>query len=858
MNRLMNLPVRYPKSILALMAVITVLFAMQIPRVEVNNNPWDFLPKGTPERLFYDEMVELFDTKDMVMLTLVSEDGVFKRETLEKIDRLSTAIESMDIVDKVDESLLEEAIEKSEGQVKKILESVRDQGLGQASVGEISRALSLLKEGENQDQEVKRIVRDIMTDLEPVTEVTSLTSVDQIRGTSTGLVVGPLIEDTDLTDDELMEIKERVLADPLMRGLMVSTDATATAIMVKLSFSDTDALRAIRAYHQLMSIVESEQGPEELNLAGVPMAIALSGEYVHRDLSWLLPAVIIVIVIVLFISFGTILGVLLPLAVVLASVTWSVGTIALFGVPFSMVLSSMPIFLVAVGSAYGIHMMNGYYRSLLTSGSRREATLATMQELSHPVAMACLTTIVGFGSLATSSVVPIQYFGIFTALGVLCAMICTMLLIPAVLVLWGPSRLRPRRVKGMKGDNLLASALGALGRGVVRYRILIVVLFVIFVAAALVVSMKLQVGEDFMGNFREDSAIRVADKVMCEKLGGVGTLNIILTMPEGRTLKDAGLLGKVSELQERLGSLPGVGEIMSLADYVKIINKAMHEDDPAYYRIPAEVETETVQAWEDRDGVEVEVFREEEVNGNDQVAQYLMLYESAGGEELDSVTDYSYRTGQVMALLRTSSTISREKIIIATEKLIDEIFHNEKEVKLELTGMAIMDKAVVRHLVRGQIFSLMASLVICFVMIVIMYRSLRVGIVCFTPLLLAIMLNFAVIVLSDNTLNFGTALTASIAIGIGVDYSIHFVSRYRLLRAEGKEDEEAIVETMQTTGKAIIFNALSVSTGFMVLLFSSFIPVSSIGWLVALVMLSCSLGALTIIPAVLPLLLPRG
>jgi len=247
-----------------------------------------------------------------------------------------------------------------------------------------------------------------------------------------------------------------------------------------------------------------------------------------------------------------------------------------------------------------------------------------------------------------------------------------------------------------------------------------------------------------------------------------------------------------------------------------------------------------------------------QVSGGDQIAQYLLMYESSGGAELGSVVDYAYRTGQIFSLLRTAYTVERGEILEATNQYIDEIFAGDDDITFKLTGLAALDMVVVRLLIRGQILSLMLSLVICFLIIVFVYRSIRVGIVCIAPLVLTTLMNFAVIVLTGNTLNTGTALTASITIGIGIDYGIHFVSRYRLLRSEGLSYEDAVAGTMQTTGKAIIFNAVCVTAGLLVLLFSVFVPVAAIGWLASVVMLSSALGALTVVPAILPYLLPEG
>ncbi len=858
MHRIFAFPIRYPVLALVLLGVFTLFFAYKIPDVEIQTNPWDFLGPKTGERLYYNEIAEKFGAEDGVLIAMVSDDGIFDRETLGKISRLTEAIESINILDKSDTELLEEAIERSRGEVRTILESVQAEGLGLESMGELSRAVSLIEESTQKDEDLEGILQGILVDMEPIEEVTSLTSIDQVKGTSWGMEVAPLVEDFDLTEDELRALEETVLSNDLYRGMIISNDAKVTGIMVNLSFPETDSDRAIKVYYQLMSIIDSIGGPERIHVAGVPMASALAGENVSRDLNFLLPAVIIVVIIVLFISFGNISGVILPLSVVLMSVIWSVGAISWLHVPFSIILSSMPMLLVAVGSAYGIHIMSGYNEALPSSSTRRETITKTMDELSRPVAMACLTTIIGFGALATSSVKPVQQFGIFTAFGVFSAMVFTMFLVPALLRLLGPRKLKQRKLGTIQGESLLTRALALLAKGVIRFRLLIVILFTLFVVTSLAITTQLQVGEDWLKNFREDSELRVSDTIVRQNLGGIGTLKIVIYTSGDRSLKEPGILKKIALLQEHLASFEGMGKIISLADMVKTINKAMNGDDPSYYRIPEEVETVTVRRWEEVDGVEREVLREEQVSGKEQVAQYLLMYENAGGEQLEAMTDYSYQTGQVLALLRTSNTIDRARIIVDTEKIVEEIFGDEENVEIKLTGLAVLDMVVVKLLMRGQILSLLVSLVICFLIIILVYRSLRVGIICLTPLVLTTLLNFAIIVLSGRTLNSGTALTASIAIGIGIDYSIHFVSRYRLLRSEGKDHDEAVMGTMQTTGKAITFNALSVTAGFLVLLLSSFIPVMDMGWLISLMMLSSAVGALTIIPAVLPFLLPKG
>jgi hypothetical protein len=324
--------------------------------------------------------------------------------------------------------------------------------------------------------------------------------------------------------------------------------------------------------------------------------------------------------------------------------------------------------------------------------------------------------------------------------------------------------------------------------------------------------------------WKKSSEIRQSNEVIDRNFGGSSTISVLAT----GDIKDPQFLKKIENLCTFLESQPTVTCANSIVDMLKRMNQAFHGDSAEYYVIP-----ET---------------REE-------VAQYLFLYSLTGDtKDLDRFVDYDYTQAQILARVNDSSSKASYKLYKDTQNYIAENLETENFPKV--SGMAPLIGVLSELVVDGQIRSLALSIIAVFLIIAVAFRSVKAGLIAIVPLIVAALCLFGIMGHIGITLNIATALISSIMIGIGIDYTIHFLYRFRLEARNGTDAEEATIRTLTTSGKGIVYNAISVIIGFMVLMLSGFEPISFFGFLIVFSIAVCLFGALTILPALLVLTKP--
>ncbi|HWR68861.1 MAG TPA: MMPL family transporter, partial [Desulfomonilia bacterium] len=261
------------------------------------------------------------------------------------------------------------------------------------------------------------------------------------------------------------------------------------------------------------------------------------------------------------------------------------------------------------------------------------------------------------------------------------------------------------------------------------------------------------------------------------------------------------------------------------------MNQSMHDGDQAFYTIP---------------------------DSKELIAQYLLLFSfSGGGDDLDSFVDYNFQNSQILLQMKSQSGYLAQDIV----NIVDDYQKNEsKDPRIKgfiTTGLAMLAKEFNRIIVTSQIQSFILAFTLCFFITSGIFRSFKLGIYSMVPLLIPITLDFGIMGATGIKLNAATATVAAIDIGMGIDYCIHFLSRYRHEIRLGRSVEESLDIAMNTSGRGIIYNALAVSAGFLVLAPSQFVIISQLGLLVAVDMLTISFSALTFLPACIKLLPPR-
>ena len=666
-------------------------------------------------------------------------------------------------------------------------------------------------------------------------DVVSLQALDNIVGTDWGLEVEPLMETAHETPEGAEKLRRAVFDNKMFINNVISSDGTATSIFAMLE----DGYDKVEMYDRIRLAVaeEVDVGDNLIFIAGRPMIEGVMGRDAAEDMSRTLPLVMLVSIVVLFLTLRSVRGVLLPLAVVVASVVWMLGIMSMLKIPLYAVTTMVPVLLIAIGLAYGIHIINRYYEEVASSpdGDPREIVVETMREMWRPVSMASLTTAAGFLSLATSDMMPVKYFGLFTSIGAVGALFFSLTFIPAWLMILPPKcpaafGRNPGGAGANSGPGRLTRALTGAGRFIGDHPAGVLLAAAVVIGFGVLGLFRVRVDGSLISNFNQDSEVRMADDILTEKFGGTNTLNIVIEGEEEGAMKSPEILRAIDELQAECESMEEVGASFSIADYVKRMNRVMNENRMEYYRIP---ETREL------------------------VAQYLLMYSMSGDpDDFDDVVDYEYRQANMRIRLNSDHSNVLKRVIADVRSSAAEIFEG-LPVKIRLAGQVMTSYTFMDLIINGQVRSIFVAVGFVFLITSVMFRSPIAGLFCTIPVGIATLLNFSFMGAADISLGVATALLSGMGIGIGVDYAIHFVAKYKRLSKTHPGHKERIKITLGTAGRAILFNAVVVIAGFMVLQISNFPPNRRLGALVSINMVASFLGAVTVLPACMALFKPK-
>ncbi len=281
-------------------------------------------------------------------------------------------------------------------------------------------------------------------------DVFSLYTADNIIGTEDGMDVKAFFKKVPADSDALLELRDKVRTNDMVAGRLISADETTALIIAEIG----DDLFSQGFYHELLDLAAGFEGPEKIYVAGRPIVEGSLASLAPKDMKTMAPLVILAIMIILFLVLKSVKSTILNILIVLLSTIWVFGLMALFNVPTYSVSTMIPVMLIAIGVAYGIHLFSHLeiYIQSHPQATRREAVFNMIETMWKPVVMTAITTTVGFSSLLTSQVYPVKYFGIFTAFGVLAAMALSLLLLPAALLVFGLPKIK-LKAKGSLKNN---------------------------------------------------------------------------------------------------------------------------------------------------------------------------------------------------------------------------------------------------------------------------------------------------------------------------------------------------------------------------------------------------------------------
>jgi len=856
MDRYIGFVLKRPKMVLLAFFIITVILGAGMSKLQFDTTISTLLPQSDPEYKYYDRIKEIYGGCDAFVILSVTDENLFHPATFEKIDHLIIDIEEFEGFDPVLEKSRMDQLRLLliSGPVtgKQVVEEFQhDKGFSRLLNRKIEKITGLESPltARQKDKIISLVeAANYLKAKKMINEILSPITMKDIIGEDDMLETIELVQTDDYgnrilpkSDAEFQVFIDNLRRNPVFEKGIFATDDTGniTDMGVIVRFHDISNSDPIA--REILDIVEFN---DELDIVpqGEPVVLIWINNFMQQDLMRLVPLVMLVAIIIFFINFKSFRGVVLPTVTLSMATLWILGLMGHLGIKITTVGISIPILMIAVGSSYAIHILNQYYAdyNLISDKGKTEGLLHAMSHISVTVLLTGLTTFVAFLTLATHELSAIREWGIFSALGIVFAVLISSSIIPAGLKLM-PHKKENGRVMKKTGVNspIIDRMIHGMTVGAIYHYKKVLAVVLVLMVLSVVGMFRLKVETELLYYFKENNFIRTSARLIEEKFGGRWGFNVLIDSGETDGVKNAHYLKSVSDFRRWVESDSNsdlcIGRTDAFPDFIKTMHMAMNNDNPAFFKVPDS----------DMDILDYfELYSDEDENSDGRVDRF------------ESYIDPDFRTCNVMTRLGQNGdgllgTAGLKHILKRISEHLSTTLPAEYTYKI--TGYPLMLIKSVDYIVNGQVQSLLLTLLVVGIVVLILLKDIRAAILSLIPMSVAVIINFGIMGWFGIHLDIATSIIAAITIGIGVDDTIHFLNTFRHYRKQGFNVDMSIEKTLQVAGKAIIFTSLALIFGFSVLELSTFKPLMLFGFLMAVTMVATSIGALLVLPAAIKL-----
>jgi len=705
----------------------------------------------------------------------------------------------------------------------------------------------------------------------PVIDIVGLSDCNTVVSSETGMRVIPVMDEPPPDRGGAELVRERALNDPILVDNCANRSCTMIALQVMLAPPPKGMMpfgqEVAKRLEEIADDVQSK-GPAEIRTIGEPVFNLTATEHTRRDLTMLAPLGLLLVAGVLALAFRSLAGVLLPLLTPVCAVIWTLGFVALTGSSLTVTTGIVPLLVVSIGTASTMHVVA--HHGLEGGENPREYVRAALAKVGGAVLLAGCTTALGFSSLITSNIINIREMGLYASFGIVADTILSLSLVPALLTFRRRPVSRPGRTSGTPLVNRLLVAAGRLSR---KYRWQVLGISGMIVIACVAGMAGLRVETNYLQLLREDDPFRVTDTLIQEKLAGLRSFDLYVEPDAGYFASRTGNQDKLfrePELLKRMvklhrlfeplrcpcgselpleGKPPGsnvscprcnathviprksplartVRNVISVADFVRQMHRASNGGDPAAYAIPEERAT---------------------------ISKYF--FNHGHPEDMDPYIVPNHMFARV--IVQTDMEPTSANVTAFNEELgsrAREIFGPTASVRACNAGTCIASAQ--DAISWGQLKSLGITLLCISLILALVFRSLRIGLIALLPNLLPLAVLFGMMGWAGIRLDIGTSIVGCMGLGIAVDDTIHFLDRYFREVAAGHPSPTAVERTLSTTGRPILFTSVALTLGYGLLTMSSFVPIAHLGMCTAVTMMSAMVGDLLLLPALLAVFEP--
>ena len=708
-------------------------------------------------------------------------------------------------------------------------------------------------------EKLKALHEDLENEVPYIDDITSLINARMTRGTAGELIVEDLLEEWPKDAAALAEVKAWVLSNPIYRNLLISEDGRFTTVVIKTHSHSgvetdlTDILEGFDGFDDsgetaqetspeterqfltdaenseivtaVQSVVERYRADDlPIYLAGSPVVTDVLKKSMQSDMLRFIRLAILAIGLLLLILFRRISGVVLPLLIVGLSLLATLGLMAWLGAPVKLPTMILPSFLLAVGVGDSVHVLAIFFYRLRHGDSKEDAIAYALGHSGLAIVMTSLTTAGGLLSFAPAELAPISDLGLFAPFGVMLALILTIVLLPALLALIPIRAKSPSQTSPQVAflDDLLAR----IGDFATSHPWGVIAGTVAVLAIAVWGGLQVRFSHHPLQWFPNDSTVRRATEKIDHELRGSISVEVLADAGAENGWYDPERLRRLDEVSRYIESLHNgdvfVGKTMSVAEMLKEINKALNENRPEFYTIP-----------EDRE----------------LIAQEFLLFENSGSDDLEDVVDSQFSLARLTIKAPWVDATQYRPVLAQIEARLHEAFGDD--VQITITGLMALLSRTIRAVMASMVKSYLIAFVVIAGLMVLMIGSVKIGLISMIPNLTPIVITLGVMGWFGLPLDAFTLLIGSIAIGLAVDDTIHFMHNFRRYYGESRDAKLAVHNTLQTSGRAMLFTSLVLSAGFFIFTLASMHNLFNFGLLTGLTILTALLADFLLAPALM-------
>ena len=705
-------------------------------------------------------------------------------------------------------------------------------------------------------QKLKNLQEEIEEKVPFVEDVTSLINVRNTYGEGDSLIVDDLVKEMPTTKEGFLKIQKAALKSKLYKNLLINESGTMTTIVIETvatiskSQSDEESLDSFDDEEEpatqepvvylsdaqnsefvakLLEVVQKYKSDDfKMHIAGSTVVVDALKQNMQKDMQKFMKITFLIIMIFLFVMFRRVSALVYPLIVIALSLLATLGLMSFFNIAFKLPTQILPSLLLAVSVGATVHMLSIFFDKFNQNGDKEEAIKYTLGHSGLAIIMTSVTTAVGVGSFAGSGVAPISDMGIFASLGVLISLILTLILLPALLSV---TKLKPKK-SATHSFSKFDHKMEQLALIPIKHYKLIIGISSVLILLALFFGSKVVLSHNPLKWFPQTDANRVSTELLDEKMKGTVTVEVIIDTKKENGWYDPKRLAKLDEVTGEMAHYENgdykVGKVMSLIDVMKETNRALHANKESEYKVPTDYNL---------------------------IAQELLLFENSGSDDLEDLVDSQFSQTRVTIKLPWLDAIKSEPVIVHIKDTFSKAFPDDV---VTATGVVILLNETLGQSVKSSVTSYIIAYSAIAVLMVIILGGVRLGLLSMIPNLAPIIIGLLIMYFGNIPLDMFTLLIGSIAIGLAVDDTIHFLHNYRRYYKKTGDEAEAIKHTFLTTGKAMVITTLVLSLGFFSYTQAYMLSTFNFGLLTGSVIIIALFADLLFVPALMMVVSKRG